>query len=146
MDLITQASRRLASGVCTNIYTAVCGGRRRHESGEKLIIHAEGGQTLESRDEKETATYDTFSRHNALKNIDPRSRPVYEWKNDTASNRACTVPFNRKTIQPIIGHALYHPEQIDTEPEWTDEVFHSEEEEDDDTSQSEEEEEDEEEA
>ena len=73
MDLITQASRRLASGVCTNIYTAVCGGRRRHESGEKLIIHGEGGKTLESREEKETATYDTFSRRDALAKTDRKA-------------------------------------------------------------------------
>ena len=73
MELITQAPRRLATGICTNIYTAVCGGRRRHESGEKLIIHGEGDKTLDSRGKKETATYDTFGKHAALAQVDSKA-------------------------------------------------------------------------
>ena len=116
MELITQASRRLATGVCTNIYTAVCGGRRRHESGEKLIIHGEGDKTLDSRGEKETATYDTFSKRDALAQIDNKAPEQINAEPEWVKRLGMTDPLGNTH----------------------DEVFYSEDEDNDDTFQSEE--------
>ena len=48
MDFMKQVSRRLATGICTNLYTAVCVGRRRHESGERGTPLDEKGEELHS--------------------------------------------------------------------------------------------------
>ena len=94
MDLLTQVSRRLATGICTNLHTAVCVGRRRHESGE--------GRT--SRDEEDEKSHSGLKRRATLR----RAGMDEETENDRPGKertRQCLLPRwrGRRPHLPVGG-------------------------------------------